>query len=178
MKGGNGRIGLIDKRGDWVVAPEYVYIDRIAKGYWKVSDSCWRYGVLNETGQIILPCEYGSVYVDNDEKYIHARTMNHVDQIFDIKGNLVNPCDYAEIESIEYPLDEYDDYGTQIKGAAHCLKYRTTDDYYGLMSKNGKAITLPLYSSISAISADRYLCKGLCGGVILDDKGNECGEKQ
>ena len=177
MKGDNGRIGLIDKQGDWVVAPEYVYIDRIAKGYWKVSDSCWRYGLLDETGQVILPCEYGSLCVDYNERYIHTRTMDHVDQVFDIKGNLVNPCNYFEIASIEYPMDAYDDYGMQMKGAAHCLKYRTSDDYYGLMNKNGMIVTRPLYSSISAISIDRYLCEGPCGGVILDDKGNECREK-
>ena len=49
--------------------------------------------------------------------------------------------------------------------------------YRGLMDKQGNIITPPIYKSINAISANRYHCDGPEGSVILDDKGNEVGEK-
>ena len=177
MKGDDGKIGLIDKKGEWVVEPECVYMERVEKGYWKVADSCWSWGLIEEPGQVVLPCEFGSLYIDYND-FVRTRTLDHVDQVYDIKGNLLNACDYMGIESIEYAIDENGDYDTQVKAAPHCLKYRTFDNHYGLMSRDGKNITLPLYSNISAISEDRYLCIGMCGSIILDDKGNECGEKQ
>jgi hypothetical protein len=36
---------------------------------------------------------------------------------------------------------------------------------------------LPSYRDIEAVSADRYLCFGPEGAVILNDKGEECGKK-
>lgn len=174
MNDDNGRMGLIDRQGKWVVEPEYEYMDRVAKGYWKVADSSWCWGLLRENGCAVLPCEYAYLSMDPNN-YIHTRTKDHLEQVFDMEGDLVNPCDYYEIKTIEYPTDEYDDYGNQKKATAHCLKYCTSDFHCGLMNKNGKNITLPLYSDISAIGEDRYVCVGPVGSVILDDQGRECG---
>ena len=78
---------------------------------------------------------------------------------------------------MEYSTDEYDEDGVLRLATANCLVYRSVDWYCGLMDKNGNIVTPPAYSSIEAIGPYRYHCEGPSGAVILDSKGNECGEK-
>ncbi len=78
---------------------------------------------------------------------------------------------------MEYFTDDYDEYGDLKKATAHCLKYRTGDYHYGLMVRNGKMITPPLFGSIIAIVPGLYHCEGDEGSIILDDEGNECEKK-
>ena len=95
----------------------------------------------------------------------------------DKEGNVVNSCDYTEIEKMEYVTDEYDEDGNLKNASANCLKYRSADWHYGLMDRNGNIITPPLYDDITAIAVNLYHCEGEEGSVLLDDKGRECGEK-
>ena len=177
MKGDNSLTGLIDKQGNWYVEPIYKYVNRVAKGCWEVKDTCNRYGLLDENGQTILPCEYSDVRICYDGSCIKVVTMDHVDQVFDFEGNMINACSFYEIDDIYYTVsDKYDEceHGLCVN---KCLKYSTIDGYYGLMDRRGNMITLPIYTDIFAITVDRFLCKSPFGSVILDEKGNEVGEK-
>ena len=102
---------------------------------------------------------------------------DHIHQVLELDCNVVNSCTFSEVEQLSYYTDEYDEYGDHKQATAHCLTYRTTDWYYGLMDAKGNIITPPYYSEINAIGPDRYHCMGPKGSVILDDKGKECGEK-
>jgi len=42
-------------------------------------------------------------------------------------------------------------------------------DHYGLMDRNGKCITAPLYTRIEAIAKDLYLCYP--DGIIINGEG-------
>ena len=97
--------------------------------------------------------------------------------MLDFECNVINPCNFTEVEKLVYSTDEYDEDGFLKSATAKCLAYRTSDSYYGLMDKDGNIITPPSYSSIEAIGPDRYHCDGPLGAVILDSKGRECGEK-
>lgn len=73
MSGDNGRFGLIDQQGNWVVEPVYDYIgepdkkgNRIVgvyegslpmRGYDKIT----RYGMINRNGRIVIPVEKASI---------------------------------------------------------------------------------------------------------------------
>ena len=103
--------------------------------------------------------------------------QNHLDVLLDGDGKVVNPCDYRDIEKMEYLTDEYDEDGIRKSATAHSLMYRSSDYNYGLMDRDGNVITLPLYDRITAVSASLYLCEGDEGSVLLDDKGREQGEK-
>jgi hypothetical protein len=177
MLGDDNRIGLIDKQGNWVVDPEYYEIAYDTKGFWLVQDREWNYGLLDAKGQILLPIEYDNITIHHGDSCIFVRRLDHLNQVLDFECNIINPCNFDEVEKMEYSTDEYDEEGVMKSATANCLRYRTIDWYYGLMDRNGNMITPPSYSSITAIGSDRYHCDGPNGSVILDSKGNECGEK-
>jgi len=173
----NGRFGLIDKHGEWVVEPQYYEISYDTKGFWLVQDRDWNYGLLDAKGQMLLPIEYDNITVHHEDSCIFVRHLNHLNQVLDFECHIINPCNFDEVEKMEYSTDEYDEEGVMKSATANCLRYRTIDWNYGLMDRNGNMITPPSYSSITAIGPDRYHCDGPLGAVILDSKGNECGEK-
>ena len=177
MLGDDNRIGLIDKQGNWVVDPEYYEIEYDTKGFWLVRDRKWNYGLLDAKGQMLLPVEYNNITIHHGDSCIFVRRLDHLNQVLDFECNIINPCNFDEVEKMEYSTDEYDEEGVMKSATANCLRYRTIDWNYGLMDKNGNMITPPSYSSITAIGPDRYHCDGPNGSVILDSKGNECGEK-
>ena len=176
MSDDNGKEGLINRKGEWSVEPEYLDIHYESRGYWKLEDAEGHQGLLRANGEPFLPCEYDRVTVRNTG-YISVRLMNHLDMVLDGEGNVVNSCDYRKIEKLEYLTDEYDEDGIRKSGTAHCMTYRSSDYHYGLMDRNGNVITPPLYDRITAISASLYLCEGDEGSVLLDDKGRDTGEK-
>lgn len=173
----NGRFGLIDRQGNWVVEPQYYQIAYDTKGFWLVQDRDWNYGMLDAHGKELLPINYDNITIRHDDSCIFVRRLDHLNQLLDFECNVINPCDFCMVEKMEYVTDEYDEHGDPKSAAAHCLKYSTTEQYYGLMNRNGNVVTLPIYSSIKAIGPDRYHCKGPNGSVILDDKGREVVEK-
>ena len=179
MMGNNECIGLIDKQGHWVVEPKYKDIDQQEEGFWKIYDSVWNEGLLFPDGREFLPCEYSNIYFNDN---IFVTTLKHLDKVYDYEGNLVNSCNFRRIEPLsyetdEYVFDEYDGITERKEASAHLRKYMSSDYYYGLIDTDGNIITLPSYRDIEAVSADRYLCFGPEGAVILNDKGEECGKK-
>lgn len=59
-----------------------------------------------------------------------------------------------------------------VQAVAKCKRYEAEDDYYGLINNEGRIITLPLYSEITAVDEDMYLCKDEYGyGILLNGKG-------
>ena len=173
----NGRFGLIDKQGEWVVEPQYYEIAYDTKGFWLVQDRDGNYGLLDAKGQMMLPVEYGNITVHHRDSCIFTRHLNHVNQVLDFEGNVLNSCNYMSVEMLEYNNGEYDDEGNLKTYPANCKEYITTKWYHGLMDKQGNIITPPIYSRIEAISANRYHCDWAYGSVILDDQGREVGEK-
>ena len=177
MLGDNNRIGLIDKQGNWAVEPEFYQMLYDTKGFWLVQDREWKYGLLDAKGQMLLPIEYDNITIHHGDSCIFVRRLDHLNQVLDFECNIINPCNFDEVEKMEYSTDEYDEEGILKSATANCLRYRTIDWNYGLMDKDGNIITPPTYSSITAIGSDRYHCDGPNGSVILDSKGREVGEK-
>ena len=177
MLGDGDRIGLIDKQGNWVVNPEYYEMAYDTKGFWLVQDRDWNYGLLDAKGQMLLPIEYDNITVHYEDSCIFVRRFDNLNQVLDFECKIINPCNFDEVEKMEYSTDEYDEDGMMKSATANCLRYRTADWSYGVMDRNGNIITPPSYSSIEAIGPDRYHCDGSNGSVILDGKGKVCGEK-
>ena len=177
MLGDNDCIGLIDKQGNWVVTPEYYTMVYDTKGFWLVQNGEKYYGLLDANGQMLLPIEYDDITIHHEDSCIFVRCLDNINQVLDFECNIINPCNFAEVEKMEYSTDEYDEEGILQSATANCLRYRTDDMNYGLMDRNGNMITPPSYSGITAIGSDRYHCVGSKGSVVLDSNGKECGEK-
>ena len=92
--------------------------------------------------------------------------------MFDKEGRLVNAFDYQDVEWIEYPISGNDDSWDQQMAHSDCMRYTTSDYHYGILDRNCRRITLPIYTEITALGPDRFFCDGPMGSVILDNKGN------
>lgn len=177
MLGDGNRIGLIDKQGNWVVDPIYYEMAYDEKGFWYTRDREWNYGLLAADGHVLLPIEYDHLSINHSDSCIYVSRFDHVDQVLDFNCNVINSCNFSEVEVMQYHTDKYDEYGGLESAVANCRRYRTFDSYYGLMDKDGNLITPPFYTDITAIGPDRYHCTSAHGSVILDGKRREVGGK-
>lgn len=171
MLGDGGRVGLIDKQGNWVVDPIYNDMTYYSKGFWVVNDSDNNQGLLDANGQVLLPIEYDYISVRESDSCIFVHRFDYIEQVLDFNCNVINPCNIESVYYLEYTTDEYNEDGEVKKAVANCKTYRTYNTF-GLMDKNGKVITAPIYLNIKAIGPDRYHCWGSDGSLILDSKGN------
>lgn len=175
-----GKAGLIDRSGDWVLKPEYDYI-ATNEGFWCVGKE-ERYGLYTEALEPMFPVENTNISICDGT--ITVRHADHIARQYDYAGNMLNPFLIDGVESMMYETSELrtsspaceDCYSDEIvSGIANRLRYCVssenwhTSDYYGLLSRDGRIVTQPLYTSIQAIAPDRYLCQP--DGVILDDQG-------
>ncbi len=170
MLADGNRIGLIDKQGNWVVEPIYYDMTYYTAGFWMVYDSEFNYGLLDANGKVLLPVEYDYISIHESDSCIFARRFDNIEQVLDYNCNVINPINIVAVYPLEYPTNEYDAEGDLKRAVANCLEYRSNNEY-GLIDKNGKIITLPIYLNIKAIGPDRYRCWGPNGYMILDSKG-------
>lgn len=181
------RVGLIDKQGKWVLKPEYFSINSQYK-YWVVNHGKGEC-VLDSALNTVLPYTDGRVWVSKE--YIGVTLINHVMQRYSLSGELVNDFYINDVYLLTYDTDELryvasesnseidaeisetEATGLQhVKKTAKCRMYETESGWYGLMTADGKVITPPSYSEITAISYDSYLGKdSYSGGIILNGKG-------
>lgn len=172
----SGKSGLIDKQGKWALFPEYDTILQF-DGYWRVEKDDL-FGLFTEKLDTVYAVEYPAIYLE--EKIIEIRDQNHIAKRYDYEGNLLIDFVIDNVENMQYATtelyhsEESGDYSTNsIYAVADCQKYMVRggcdDEYYGLMDRNGKRITLPEYTSIEAVDKDLYLCQP--HGIIINGKG-------
>ncbi len=64
------------------------------------------YGLLDETGAVILPCEYDGLSFQKTKNQVVLKVMSRGScGVFDLEGNELIPCEYTEIE-----FSPYDDF--------------------------------------------------------------------
>ncbi len=122
---------------------------------------------------------------------ITATMKDHTLHKYNLQGQLIADFLISNVEGMMYDTDEiryttaknYDDDGkltgeiveaepTPYQKTASCKKYEAEVGWYGLISSNGKVITPPRYSDITAIGYDLYLCKtDDVRGEVLNGKG-------
>jgi hypothetical protein len=177
----DGLVGFINKRGEWVIEPQYHYANYNEHGCWMAYDREDRYGMIGLDGQVLIPFEFDYMCSESYNDYVYVRDFDHVDQVYDYEGHLVNDFNIQSVYNMEYESDEiisqYDEI-IRKEESANCNQYVSSDYHYGLIDKSGNIITKPLYRNITAIAKDRYLCSNDMGTVILNDKGQVCGGKQ
>lgn len=174
-----GRVGLIDRNGNWALFPEYDKICNV-EGFWKVRKG-GNEGLFTACLDTMFTVTHPYVTVNVD--MIEVGYADHTSRLYDFDGNVI--CNFVvdRAENIFYQTDElreHEDYESgeivyePVYEVADCLRYIVCEDdhaeYCGLMDRQGKCLTPPDYESIEAVAKDRYLCHPQ--GIILDDKGN------
>ena len=175
----DGKSGLIDRQGNWVLKPEYEVIVHEYK-FWKVKKDDV-YGLYSENMDLIYDVKNPQIDICDD--VIEVRYPDHTAKRYDFEGNVLVDFVIDNVENMHYATTELenrsDEDGYQsnsiIYDVAKCQKYMVRsgyyNEYYGLIDRNGKRITPPEYSSIEAIAEDLYLCQPQ--GVIINGKGQQ-----
>lgn len=186
-------VGLIDATGKEVLPMDYDRIDLSSdRDAWTLKKGNI-YCVLDKEMNTILPSmECDCVYVD--EGTIDVTMPDHTMRKYDMKGQLINDFYISSVSILEYETDdivykkdfaEYDEgevgyeYGQwyRPKKTARLRSY-SAGGYEGLMTADGKAVTMPLYNDIEAIGYDLYLCTATnYDKLIVNGKGEPVWDK-
>lgn len=172
----NDKYGLIDKTGNWVLNPEHDNIEYDVD-LWKVKKD-GLYGAYGQDLSIVMPIKYQEICVNYD--YIDVLEECYTHNRYDKQGNLirsniidyVNNLDYEMQE--EYTYVESSENWLRKKGMATAMAYYVElgeETRCGLMNRDGRCVTKPLYDGIDALGKDLYLCQP--GGVILNSRGEQ-----
>lgn len=168
------KFGLIDKKGNWVLKAQYdeIYIEDsllvVGKGEMQ--------SVISANMKTVIPMMKAKFSVC---KGVVTATMdNHSIRTYSTTGRLLDDFQISNVFGLMYDTDEiryttaksFDEEGnmtgeteeaepTPYQSMASCKKYEAETGWFGLMSPTGKVITPPVYSDITAIGYDVYLCK-------------------
>lgn len=185
----DGNEGLINKKGDWVLLPEYECICR-RDDLWIVQKGGGA-AVLDNDMNIVLPYSRDKYYFMDGG--ITSVRENHTLCKYNQNGELIEDFCINYIEPMTYKTDElrynmmrnYDDNGNLtcettddepdfVEAMAKCRRYQAEYGWYGLITADGTVVTLPSYTYISAVGYDLYLCKDDEGnGIIINGKGEQ-----
>ena len=184
----SGLVGLVDKKGDWILQPDYSSIV-CADSFFVVCNGKEQ-AVFAANLSTVIPFMDASLSVNDNE--IEAIMSDHSIRTYNLQGEMTDDSKITDTDMLLYDTGEivytasyeYDEEGrvackkeeanqSMRQAVAHCRRYQADFGWYGLLSPDGVIVTPPLYSMIIAISADLYLCKDVHGnGVILNDAGH------
>lgn len=170
-----GLMGLIDRKGNWAVEPEYQWIISEAKNFWRVRDGDSQTGlwyVLNDKAQPVTEIGYPEITVSEDLGIV-ATLPNHLQVSYGFDGTKSDKFLLYEVEKMYYDKDEWDKDGNRLIDATTLMRYRMSDGYEGLCTVDGDIVTEPLYWEVLPLTKDTYLCryKDASAGVIVNSKG-------
>lgn len=174
-----GRMGLIDKSGNWALNPEYDNLFN-NEGFWQVEKD-GRTGLLTADLDEMFPIENTDITINDG--VIEVRHADHIARRYDYDGRLLVDFVIDEVENILYETTElrqnmdeedyYEEFDNKVYAVADCQRYTVRDgqgsEYCGLVNRKGVIVTKPVYYSIQAIGKGLYLCQP--DGVILNNDG-------
>lgn len=141
-----GKVGLIDKLGNWVVEPRYdsaAFVSGSGDGYWSLmrGDSLM---VVDSMAHILIDLTPGQQLKLTDDGKLEIWQRLYPGKLYDKSGALLANQTYWKIERITYFED-----GSEISTGV--LAYYTRYDQCGLMSLGGKILTAAQYDEIEAV---------------------------
>ena len=170
MTDASGKWGIIDRKGDWVVGPEYDGIAHKVPGFWLVNKKEKR-GLLDKKARPVIPTEYRNIEVM--EQGISVVLDDYSMCMMNYDGSLKYKFVCGSIDDIYYATAETDAEGETINKLTPCKSYYTYEGHRGLMGPDGVPLTLPLFSCITGVNENLYYC---CfdysdSGILMDGKG-------
>lgn len=150
-----GKFGLIDRKGDWWLQPEYDDIHIGPKNMWYVCNN-EKWGVIGSNGEYVLFPVYKDIYIHSNNGITVMKEDNSRSR-HDYEGNIVDNFIFDEVFEMAYYINEFDDEGNQKRAVDDILKY-SSGYFYGLITRGGKPVTPPLYSDIESVAPGVYRC--------------------
>lgn len=170
MTNEKGKLGLINKKGEWILNPIYDKILSLNENGYKLVVNEEKYGIIDSNNQVVYPTEYD--YIDIVSNGFILTKEGKMWQI-DFSGKVTKPFMYEMSEEIlfvsgytedEYPIHTNSDY----------VKYSILGLYGILNSITGKPITPAKYSEVNILSKNIFevLDKESENWFLLDKNGN------
>ena len=175
MTDADGNLGLIDKIGNWVVEPEYDEIWAPHKSGYRVIVKDGKHGVLDSTGTVVYPAEYGYISI-LPEGFVLTKSGRQWQ--VDFEGNTLQPFMFDNTYYLNYPIG-YNECGEIQYAFADFVKYEVMNSY-GIMNRiTGEPITPAIYSDINMLSKDLFEVQEYDSydWYLLDTKGNVVSKK-
>ena len=179
--------GLMDMKGNIVLPLEYSSIHPSNDfKYWRLQKG-EEMAVLDSNLNPVLPLSVCSIFIGDGT--IDVTMPDHTMRKYDMDGKLINDFYIASVRMLEYEKEEIiyrknttvdvgDDIVEELedcyhpKATARLRAYVAGDGYEGLMTADGRKVTMPLYWDIVALDQDLYLCSSKDNDkVIVDGKG-------
>lgn len=149
-----GKVGLINKKGDWVIRASYDYINNSVLGY-RIVKLAGKYGLLDSQLKLILPVEYDWIEIQKNGFRI-AKNGEQQLVSFDTK-TILKSFVYDMIKSIQYGSGRMDSTGTEIMINTNCFAYNISSKW-GLMKRDGTVVTKAIYDDIEGLSYNLFSC--------------------
>lgn len=154
MTNRDGRQGVIDKKGNWVVAPEYGMVYEPAGNGMRIVIKNGKYGVLDADMRLLYPTEYDDISIIGDGNGIVLAKEGRMWQVDD-EGNVTNPFLFDCSYWLDCP-EGYNEDGCISNGLSRYAKYEVKGCYGILDRFTGKALTLAIYSEINMLSPETF----------------------
>lgn len=173
----SGLYGLMDKLGNWAIPAEYNTIEAsYDNAFWCLckGDSS---AVYDKELNKVIPFIAGRIIFS--DQTINAILADHTIRKYDYKGNIISnfcvfdviPLDYKSDWSYYEDEDMIEKSEYVIKDCARLRYYVAGDNYKGLITEEGRIMTMPIYKEIKAIGPDTYLCD-VGDGCLVVVNGN------
>jgi len=162
-----GKVGLINKKGEWVISPAYDYINNAVLGY-RIVKLAGKYGLLDNRLKLILPVGYFHIEIQKSGLRV-AKDGGQQLLSFDTK-TVLRSFVYDEIKSMQYGSGKNDSAGTEIMENTDCFAYNIFTKW-GLMKSDGTIVTKAIYDGIEGMSKDLFSCTIENYKFTVDSKG-------
>ncbi len=167
MVNSKGKHGLINKKGEWVIQPEYDYIRNPEHGY-RVVLKNKKAGLLDSLLRVALPFEYDAITIAEDGLIV-ARDGMQKKLSFDGR-TVITPFVYDKANNIYYNSGKVNKKGEDIQIISDYLVFNINNKM-GLLDKNGKVVIKARFDDISALANDLFSCKLGDFNIMLNAKG-------
>ena len=148
MTNKDGKFGLIDISGNWVVEPEYDELWNACENGNRIVVNDGKHGVLDSCFKVLYPTEYFYIDVLSDGFVL---TKDGRKWQVDLEGNVVNPFLFDGSRYMEYPISYSDNNGVEYALSDYMEYYVNNNS--GIMNRiTGKPITPALYDDVYMIS--------------------------
>lgn len=184
MESNEGKFGLINPKGEWVLTPEYEWISRNPRtGAYRVMRNNLL-GVIDKSLNPVLPIKFKDIEFydhaddpNNDASWYYrvgywAENPDGTRGYYDIDAKLITESPFVELNPLRYNWCQNEN-GDWNEKTSDYVAYRVGDKW-GLMSNRGTRITQPIYEWLYAIDADRFEATiDNDVKIIIDETGKE-----
>lgn len=166
MYNDKGKCGLINKKGQWVLAPKYDWITSLIH-HCRIVKLGDKEGVIDSMRHWVLPLACDRI-VKRENGWLVNRDGTQQLLAFDGK-TVIQPFVYDEVYYLTYG-NKVDQDGDIANEKSDYLSYRIGDKW-GIMDPSGRPVTPAIYTKVDAVTNDMFTCNLTDDNAVLV-KGN------